>query len=146
MTTEQAVKAIKTHLDMYIEEVPDRLLNTISEIINKTRTIIHKEIIMEDRKPEIPDLNAEWKRICVDHKLDPVKAKIGRERHKIAAKVHFIRYIMLNYQYVSLNDLARFFNLNHSTVIHARDRSKITCPIPPFYQKKRFIINSVQVQ
>ncbi len=60
MTTEQAMKAIQSHLIEHFEEVPERLLINIREIINETRTIIKKEIICENLKNEKPDLQSEW--------------------------------------------------------------------------------------
>ena len=50
MTTEQAVKAIESHLDEYIDEIPKKLLDKISDIINCTRLIIRKEIILVNRQ------------------------------------------------------------------------------------------------
>lgn len=142
MTTEQAVKIIASHLEPYIDEIPKRLLDKIGDIINQTRTIIRKEIILEDRKPDRPDLKAEWERICKLYHLDPIETKRGRQSHKITAKTHFVRYILLNYEYVNLVDLAKFFGMDHTSIIHLRDRSKVDCPYPPFYQRKRYIINA----
>lgn len=143
MTTEQAVKAIASHLEPYIDDIPQKLLDNIGQIINRTRTIIRKEIIVEDRKPQRPDLKAEWIRICKLYGLDPIETKKGRQTPKITAKTHFIRYILLNYEYINLIDLADFFGMDHTSIIHLRDRSKVDCPYPPFYQRKRYIINAL---
>lgn len=143
MTTEQAVKIIASHLEPYIDDIPQNLLNKITDIINKTRLIIRKEIIVEDRKQERPDLKAEWLKICNLYNLDPAKTKKGRQRPKIVAKTHFIRHILLNYEYVTLVDLSNFLNMHHTSIIQLRDRSKVDCPYPPFYQRKRFIINAL---
>lgn len=140
MTTEQAVKAIASHLEPYIDEVPDVLLKHIEKIINHTRTIIKKEIIFENRGDESPDLEAEWLKICEIHKLDPQFAKRGRQSQKIKAKVHFVRHILLNFKYVKIVELADFLNLHHTTVIALRDHSKVECVYPGFYQKKRYIV------
>lgn len=141
MTTEQAVKAIESHLDYYLDPVPQKLLNNIERIINSTRTIIRKEVIMPNRIKEKPDLQSEWLKICEIHMVDPVQAKKGRRRERISAKAHFVRYLLLNFEYVNLSQIARFFKNDHTTIINLRDKSKVPCPIPPFYQKKRFIIN-----
>lgn len=141
MTTEQAVKAIASHLDPYIDEVPEILLKHIEKIINRTRTIIKKEIIFENRGNESADLEAEWLKICETHKLDPNLAKRGRQGEKIKAKVHFVRHILLNFKYVKIIDLADFLELHHTTVIALRDHSKVECIYPAFYQKKRYVVN-----
>ena len=142
MTTEQAVKIIKINLELFIDSVPQPLLDKIEHIINKTRTIVQKEIILENRLPEKPDLHNEWLRICRIHKIDPDIAKKGRHYEKICAKVHFIRHICLNYKFITLMELARFFKCDHTSIIALRDRSKVECVYPPFYQRKRIIINA----
>ncbi len=108
MTTEQAVKAIQSHLAEHIEEVPERLLENIKDIINSTRLIIKKEVICENFKTEKPNLKKEWAEICKLYDLDPVKAKKGRQAKKISAKAHFVRKIILTYKYVTLIDLKNF--------------------------------------
>jgi hypothetical protein len=141
MTTEQAVKAIESHLIQYFDEVPERLLVKIKDIINQTRTIIKKEIISENLKDEKPDLKKEWAEICRFYDLDPVKAKKGRQAKKVSAKAHFVRKIILTYKYVTLIDLKNFLEFgDHSSIINLRDWSKAECPIPPFYGKRRYII------
>jgi hypothetical protein len=67
MTTEQAVKVIKINLEIFMDSVPQPLLDKIESVINKTRTIVRKEIILENRLPEKPDLQKEWIRICKIH-------------------------------------------------------------------------------
>jgi len=142
MTTEQAVKAIASHLEVHLHSVPQSLLDKITSIINRTRTIVKKEVILQDLKHERPDLQKEWEKICKLHCLDPIEAKKGRIPERIGAKAHFIRKMILTYDQITLMDFARFFKNDHSTIIHLRDRSKAPCPIPPFHQKKRFIINA----
>jgi hypothetical protein len=143
MTTEQAVKAIQSHLAEHIEEVPERLLKNIKDIINSTRIIIRKKVICENFKTEKPNLKNEWAEICKLYDLDPVKAKKGRQAKKISAKAHFVRKIILTYKYVTLIDLKNFLEFgDHSSIINLRDWSKAECPIPPFYGKKRYIIDA----
>ena len=142
MTTEQAVKIIKSNLEVFMDSVPQPLLDKIESVINKTRTIIQKEIILENRLPEKPDLKKEWLRICKIHQIDPEAAKKGRHYEKICAKVHFVRHIFLNYKYITLMEVARFFKCDHTSIIALRDRSKVECVYPPFYQRKRVIINA----
>lgn len=141
MTTEQAVKAIESHLSYYMKHVPKMLLKDIAGIITHTKTVLRREVILPDRQKMAPDLQAEWLKICEIHCLDPKAAKRGRMRHNISAKAHFVRYLLLNYEYVNLTQIAKFFGNDHTTIIHLRDKSKVPCPIPPFYQRKRFIIN-----
>ena len=140
MTTDQAVKAISSHLEVYMHSVPESLQNKIGNIINRTRTVVKKEVILANRQKKRPNLQQQWERICEIHMVDPVEAKKGRKQERISAKAHFVRYIIMNYEYVSLMDFARFFGNDHTTIIHLRDKSKVPCPIPPFYQKKRFVI------
>jgi chromosomal replication initiation ATPase DnaA len=142
MTTEQAVKAIASHLEVHLHSVPQSLLDKITSIINRTRTIVKKEVILQNLKSERPNLQKEWEKICAIHLVDPKEAKKGRRQERIGAKAHFVRYLLLNYKYINLMDLARFFGNDHTTIIHLRDKAKAPCPIPPFYQKKRFIITS----
>jgi hypothetical protein len=143
MTTEQAMKAIQSHLIEHFEEVPERLLINIREIINETRTIIKKEIICENLKNEKPDLQSEWIEICKLYDLDPVKAKKGRQAKKVSAKAHFVRKMILTYKYITLIDLKNFLGFgDHSTIINLRDWSKAECPLPPFYGRKRYIIDA----
>jgi hypothetical protein len=142
MTTEQAVKVIKINLEIFMDSVPQPLLDKIESVINKTRTIVRKEIILENRLEEKPDLQNEWLRVCKIHNVDPVTSKHGRHYEKIRAKVHFIRHILLNYKYITIMEIARFFKCDHTSVIALRDRSKVECVYPPFYQKKRVIINA----
>ncbi len=143
MTTEQAMKAIQSHLIEHFEEVPERLLINIREIINETRTIIKKEIICENLKNEKPDLKKEWIEICKLYDLDPVKAKKGRQAKKVSAKAHFVRKMILTYKYITLIDLKNFLGFgDHSTIINLRDWSKAECPLPPFYGRKRYIIDA----
>jgi len=142
MTTEQAVKIIKTNLELFMDSVPQPLLDKIESVINKTRTIIQKEIILENRLEEKPDLQKEWLRICSIYKMDPVECKKGRHYDKIRVKVHFVRHILLNYKFITLVELSKFLNMHHTSVICLRDRSKAECPDPPFYQRKRVIINA----
>ena len=143
MTTEQAMKAIQSHLIEHFEEVPERLLINIREIINETRTIIKKEIICENLKNEKPDLQSEWIEICKLYDLDPLKAKKGRQAKKVSAKAHFVRKMILTYKYVTLIDLKNFLGFkDHSTIIYLRDWSKAECPLPPFYGRKRYIIDA----
>lgn len=142
MTTEQAVKIIKINLEVFMDSVPQPLLDKIESVINKTRTIVQKEIILENRLPEKPDLQREWLRICKIHNVDPVTSKHGRHYEKVCTKVHFIRHVLLNYKYITLMELARFLKCDHTSVIALRDRSKVECVYPPFYQKKRVIINA----
>jgi hypothetical protein len=143
MTTEQAVKAIQSHLAEHIEEVPERLLENIKDIINTTRLIIKKEVICENFKTEKPNLKKEWAEICKLYDLDPLKAKKGRQAKKISAKAHFVRKIILTYKYVTLIDLKNFLGFgDHSSIINLRDWSKAECPIPPFYGKRRYIIDA----
>lgn len=140
MTTEQAVKAIESHLDYYMKHVPKMLLKDIANIINHTKTIVRREVILPERQKMAPHLQQEWEKICEIHLLDPKKAMKGRRRENISAKAHFVRYLLLNYEYINLTQIARFFGNDHTTIIHLRDKSKVPCPIPPFYQKKRFLI------
>lgn len=145
MTTEQAMKAIGSHLEPYMKHVPQKLLNNIEKIINSTRTILKKEIILkemilENRLEESPNLEKEWQRICDIYKADPITTKKGRQQDKIRVKVHFIRHVLLRYKYITLVELGRFLNLDHTSIISLRDRSKVECPIAPFFQKKRVII------
>jgi hypothetical protein len=143
MTTEQAVKAIGSHLEPYIEDIPERLLDNIRYIINNTRLIIKKEVILENLKNEKPNLKKEWAEICKLYDLDPVKAKKGRQAKKVSAKAHFVRKMILTYKYVTLIDLRDFLEFgDHSSIINLRDWSKAECPIPPFYGKKRYIIDA----
>jgi len=143
MTTEQAMKAIQSHLIEHFEEVPERLLINIREIINETRTIIKKEIICENLKNEKPDLQSEWIEICKLYDLDPLKAKKGRQAKKVSAKAHFVRKMILTYKYITLIDLKNFLGFgDHSTIINLRDWSKAECPLPPFYGRKRYIIDA----
>ena len=142
MTTEQAVKVIKINLEIFMDSVPQPLLDKIESVINKTRTIVQKEIILENRLEEKPDLQNEWLRVCKIHNVDPVTSKHGRHYEKIRAKVHFIRHVLLNYKYITIMEIARFFKCDHTSVIALRDRSKVECVYPPFYQKKRVIINA----
>lgn len=146
MTTEQAVKAIASHLQPYINDVPDYLLSNIEKIINRTKTIIKKEIVFENRGDQSPDLEAEWIKICEYHKLNPLFAKRGRQGEKIKAKVHFVRHILLNFKYVKIIELADFLNLHHTTVIALRDHSKAECVYPPFYQKKKYNIKPKKIK
>jgi hypothetical protein len=145
MTTEQAVKAIESHIMYYfnLEDVPNPLLTNIKRIINsfKVQKITVREVLMPDRKKAAPDLQAEWLKICEIHLLDPKIAKKGRYKERIAAKAHFVRHIIMNYEYITLTQIAKFFGNDHTTIIHLRDHSSVPCPIPPLYQKKRFIIN-----
>lgn len=142
MTTEQAVKIIKSNLELFMDDVPQPLLDKIESVINKTRTIVQKEIILENRLPEKPDLQKEWLRICKIHQIDPEAAKHGRHYEKVRTKVHFIRHVLLNYKYITLMEIARFLKCDHTSVIALRDRSKVECVYPPFYQRKRVIINA----
>ena len=142
MTTEQAVKIIKINLEVFMDSVPQPLLDKIESVINKTRTIVQKEIILENRLEEKPDLQKEWLRICKIHQIDPETAKRGRHYEKVRAKVHFIRHVLLNYKYITLMEIARFLKCDHTSVIALRDRSKVECVYPPFYQRKRVIINA----
>ena len=141
MTTEQAVKIIKENLEIFMDRVPQPLLDKIESVINKTRTIVQKEIILENRLPEKPDLQREWLRVCKIHNVDPVTSKHGRHYEKIRAKVHFIRHVLLNYKYITLMELARFLKCDHTSVIALRDRSKVECIYPPFYHRKKVFIN-----
>ena len=145
MTTEQAIKAIGSHLDPYMNHIPQSLLNNIEKVIKSTRTILKKEVIvremiLENRLEESPNLENEWQRICDIYKADPIATKKGRHEHKIRVKVHFIRHVLLKYKYITLVELGRFLKLDHTSVISLRDRSKVECPILPFFQKKRIII------
>jgi hypothetical protein len=142
MTTEQAIKIIKSNLELFMDDVPQPLLDKIESVINKTRTIVQKEIILENRLPEKPDLQKEWLRVCKIHQIDPEAAKHGRHYEKVRAKVHFIRHVLLNYKYITLMEIARFLKCDHTSVIALRDRSKVECVYPPFYQRKRIIINA----
>jgi hypothetical protein len=142
MTTEQAVKIIKENLEIFMDRVPQPLLDKIESVINRTRTVVQKEIIVENRLEEKPDLQNEWLRVCKIHQIDPETSKHGRQYEKIRAKVHFIRHVLLNYKYITLMELARFLKCDHTSVIALRDRSKVECVYPPFYQKKRVIINA----
>jgi len=137
------MKAIQSHLIEHFEEVPERLLINIREIINETRTIIKKEIICENLKNEKPDLQSEWIEICKLYDLDPLKAKKGRQAKKVSAKAHFVRKMILTYKYITLIDLKNFLGFgDHSTIINLRDWSKAECPLPPFYGRKRYIIDA----
>jgi hypothetical protein len=135
MTIQQAVKAIESHLEAYIDEVPEKLLKKIHDIILSAKRVVEKEIIFQDYKNEKPDLQNEWESICEKHGIDPIKAKKGRQLEKVIAKTHFIRHIFLSYKYVMVADLARFLNLGHTTIIYARDKSKTPCIYPPFGRK-----------
>ena len=136
MNTEQAINAINTHLEHYMQRVPKALLNNIERIINQTRTIIKREVILPQRNTIAPDLNKEWKKICDFHKVDPVKAKKTREQDVVSVRAHFVRHILLHFENVTVVKLATFLGKDHSTIIHLRDRSKSPCPIPPLRQKK----------
>jgi hypothetical protein len=142
MTTEQAVKIIGSYLEPYMNNVPEILLDKIESVINRTRIVVQKEIIVENRLEEKPDLKKEWVRVCKIHQIDPETSKHGRQYEKIRAKVHFIRHVLLNYKYITLVEIARFLKCDHTSVIALRDRSKVECVYPPFYQKKRIIINA----
>jgi hypothetical protein len=142
MTTEQAVKIIKENLEIFMDRVPQPLLDKIESVINRTRTVVQKEIIVENRLEEKPDLQKEWLRVCKIHQIDPEQAKRGRHYEKIRAKVHFIRHIFLNYKHITLMEVARFFKCDHTSIIALRDRSKVECVYPPFYTRKRVIINA----
>ena len=47
MTTEQAVKIIKENLEIFMDRVPQPLLDKIESVINRTRTVVQKEIILD---------------------------------------------------------------------------------------------------
>lgn len=136
MTTEQAVNAINTHLERYMQRVPKPLLNNIERIINQTRTIIQREVILPERTFRAPELEKEWLRICSVHKIDPEQAKKKREQEYVSARSHFVRHILLHFENVKLTKLAAFLEKDHTTIIHLRDKSKAPCPIPPLRQKK----------
>lgn len=136
MTTEQAVKAINTHLETYMPRVPKVLLNNIERIINETRTIIKREIIMPEKSSIAPDLHDEWIKICSIHGIDPVKARKTRLMEVVSVRAHFVRHIVLNFKNIKLTKLANFLGKDHSTIIYLRDKCKVPCSIPPLRQKK----------
>jgi hypothetical protein len=136
MTTQQALNAIESHLERYIDDVPQRLLNKIAEVITQTKTIVKREVILPDRSKEIPDLEKTWIDICRIHDIDPVLARKGRQHDRVGARAHFVRHILLNYETINISQMARFFNNDHTKIMNLRDKSKAPSPIPPFYQKK----------
>lgn len=136
MTTDQAVNAINTHLETYMSRVPKALLNNIERIINQTRTIIKREVILPQKSNLAPDLQNEWKKICEFHNIDTVKAKKTREQEVVSVRAHFVRHILLHFENITIVKLAAFLEKDHTTIIHLRDRSKAPCPIPPLRQKK----------
>jgi hypothetical protein len=138
MTIDQAVKAIGSHLEPYMDEVPERLLNTIRDIIMTTRRVVEKQVILQKLNWQKPNLQKEWEAVCAEHNLDPVMAMKGRDHYKVQAKAHFVRYIFLTYKYVTVMDLANFLKAHHTTIIHLRDASKAHCIYPPFGKKKRY--------
>ena len=142
MTSEQAVKLIQKILEPYTDELPEKILNRIENVIKDTRVIVRREIIHENRLEERPDLQKEWIQICSIHKVDPKTAKKGRHYEKICVKVHFIRHVLLNYKFITLVEIAKFLKCDHTSVIALRDRSKVDCVYPPFYQRKKIIINA----
>jgi hypothetical protein len=135
MTIEQAVNAIESHLKGYMDEVPEKLLKKIHDIILSAKKVVEKEIIFQDYKDEKPDLQKEWEALCEKHGVNSTKSKKGRQLGKVMARTHFVRHIFLSYKYVTVADLGRFLNLSHATIIHARDKSKTPCIYPPFPRK-----------
>jgi hypothetical protein len=141
MTIDQAVKAIGSHLEPYMDEVPERLLNTIRDIIMTTRRVVEKQVILQKLNWKKPDLQTEWELICTEHGIDPVKAIKGRDQYKVEAKAHFVRYIFLTFKYVTVMDLAKFLKAHHTTIIHLRDVSKAHCIYPPFGKSKKYVMS-----
>jgi chromosomal replication initiation ATPase DnaA len=141
MKLEASMQLIEQELQPFFKKVPKPLLNRIERIVNETRTVIRREIGLPDRLPTSPDMESEWLKICELHNLDPVTAKTKREEPLVAARTHFVRYLFLKYDRVTLKSIGKFLGRDHSTVIHMRDRSKVNCPIPPFYQKRYIVTN-----
>lgn len=136
MKIETSMQLIEEELQPFFKKVPKPLLNRIQNIVNETRTVVRREVGLPDRLATFPDMESEWLKICKLHNLDPVTAKTKREEPLVAARTHFVRYLFLKYDRVTLKSIGRFLGRDHSTVIHMRDRSKVNCPIPPFYQRR----------
>jgi len=136
MTIEKAMKAIESHLAYYMPRVPKALMNNIEQIVKQSRTIIQKEVFVPERKKDLQNLSTVWAEICKAHGVDPVAAKIMRNAEYVAVRVHFVRHVILKYTGVTLTQLGRFLNRDHSTIIYLRDECKIDKPIPPLRQRK----------
>lgn len=136
MKINKAMILIKEELQPFFKRVPQPLLNRIERIVLETRTVIKREIGYPERLDGFPNLDDEWLKICKIHNLDPVIAKGNRKRENVAARTHFVRYLYLKYENVTSKRIGRFFNKDHSTILHMRDFSKVPCPIAPLFQKK----------
>lgn len=140
MKLEKSMQLIEEELQPFFKKVPKPLLNRIQNIVDETRTVVIREVGLPDRLSGYPNLETEWLEICKLHNIDPELAKRKREQAQVAVRTHFVRHLFMKYERVTLKSIGRFLGRDHSTVIHMRDRSKVNCPIPPFYQKRFTII------
>ena len=134
MTIEQAMKVIEQNLDFYLDPIPPRLLKRIKEVVLRCKTITEKEYISATQRNDPPDLESEWLQMCEKYRVNPNEALNRCRQHKyISIRVHFVRYILsqFNNSVISVSDLARFMNRDHSMIIHYRDYSKVDCALPP---------------
>ena len=134
MTIEQAMKVIEQNLDFYLDPVPPFLLKRIKEVILRCKTITEKQYVLATQRSDPPDLKNEWLQLCEKYKVNPDVALRRCRMHKyISIRVHFVRYILseFNNSIVSVSDLARFMDRDHSMIIHYRDYSKVDCALPP---------------
>jgi len=140
MTTQEALILIEEELQPYFKRVPKPLLNRIHNIIKGTKTLIHREVPLLDQIAAAPNLQNEWLEICKLHNIDPAEAKKGRLQSRVRVRTHFVRHIISKYENVTLQDIGKFLERDHSTIIYMRDRSKIPCQLPPFHQRRFTII------
>jgi len=140
MTTQEAIQLIESELTPYFKKVPKPLLNRIKRIIKGTKTLIHREVPLIDQVAAAPNLQNEWLEICKMHNIDPTEAKKGRVQSRVKVRIHFVRHIISKYENVTLQDIGAFLDRDHSTIIYMRDKCKMPCPIPPFYQRRFTII------
>lgn len=140
MTTQEAIELVEEELQPYFKKVPKPLLNRIERIIKGTKTLIHREVPLIHQVAAAPNLQNEWVEICKLHNIDPTIAKKGRLQSRVRVRTHFVRHIISKYENVTLQDIGDFLERDHSTIIYMRDRCKMPCPLPPFYQRRFTII------
>lgn len=147
MTIDQAMKIIEQNLSFYIKPVPPALLKRLKNIVISTKTIVKPEYIAANQRPEKPDLQSEWQKICKEYGVDPEHAMKGRSHFHIGIRCHFVRYIYIEYErsVITAAEVGRFLNRAHHMIIYYRDYAKVKCLLPPltisrwhkFYKKAK---------
>lgn len=140
MNLQQAINEIKDYFNLEMMPHDIKKITAILESVTREKVIIkYRNVQLVDSKEIIfMNLEEEGQRIAAMYgtTLEAIKGK-RRDMRNVSARAHLVRYARLNSK-VTITELARYLNKDHTSICHLLYSPKPNCSIPPLYKSIRF--------